>query len=131
MDLRDMPKLSLRFEAPFPEPHLAITFNPPFPDINPIFRAVANARLRPFSIAIECNAVSEETALKMYAQTYAEGSIDRSDTPGFESLTIDQWTAWLIEHPDHFQEIRELVDHRPNWNLPVEEDDGLASHLGS
>ena len=129
MDPGSLPRLNLRFSDPFPEPHLVITFIPPFPDVNLIFRAVAHARIRPYALAIEHGAICEETSLRIYAQAYAEGAIEGSETPGFESFSSDAWMHWLLEHPDHFQEIRELIDHRPNWDLPEEEVvDGFERH---
>ncbi|MGB5810116.1 MAG: hypothetical protein WBG86_06270 [Polyangiales bacterium] len=128
MDLSKLPKMTLKFKPPFAEPHLSITVNAPFPDVNPIFRIVAGSRIRPYSLAIENDMVSETTALRIFAEAYAEGVIDRSTTPGFEGWTIEQWRVWLLDHPDHFEELRAICEHRPNWNLPKEEPDGLG-HL--
>lgn len=132
IDLSDMPKLTITFREPFAPPHLSIRCNPPFADANPIFEAVAAARIRPYALAIEHGAISEESALKIYAQAYAEGVIDRSLDIPYDKYTILAWERWLLANPDHFKELREHVDCRTNWpHLPKEEPhvDGLQ-HAG-
>lgn len=115
VDFAKLPKLRIRFEAPFAEPHFAVIINPPFVDVNPIFEAVVKVRLTPYLVAIQAEALSEATAVRIYAQVYAEGVIDRCETSPLDEWLVEDWEKFFNEHPDHLDELRQHAEHRPNW----------------
>ena len=113
-------------------PTIRLLCAPPFPDVNTVYRAGATAFLEPRQLAIDCGKMSDKGAERLYAMVYAEGVILSSPTEGFEGFSRPDWTAWLIEHPVHFQKLRDCLDHRKNWEEPDEsggtEDGGQARH---
>ena len=125
-------RLLIEISIPDCPPTIRLLCAPPFPDVNTIFRAGATAFLEPNRLAIDCGKMSKAGAERLYAMVYAEGVILSSPTEGFEEFSRPDWTAWLIEHPVHFQELRDLLDHRKNWEEPDEpggaEDGGQARH---
>lgn len=128
-----LPQMLIRFAEPFAKPHIAILCHPPFADINPIFAVVAGFRLRPYLMAIEQDAICEETAVRIYATTYAEGVIVGCDEAPFDEYKARDWEEWLLKHPDHLEEMRSHLDVRSNWpTLPQEALGGIEGlqHTG-
>lgn len=114
----------ITFKAPFPEPHLSLDCWPPFPEVNSVYAAAAKAFIDPYRLALEVGKIEEKTALHFFARLYSEGVIDKSPTPGFEKLTQVDWATWLMDHPDHFAELRALCEHEGNWPKMKEALDG-------
>ncbi len=107
-------------------PDVTIDCMPPFADVNTVFRAASQALLEPHQLAIQLDKMSEEGAERLYAMVYAEGVILSSPTEGFTGFSRQDWKAWLIEHPVHFQNLREICDYRKNWEEPGDEPGGAG-----
>ena len=110
-----MEKRRIRLEMEDCPPFVTIDCAPPFPDLNLFFRAAAQAFIAPYQLAIDVGKLTEASAERIYAMAYAEGVIMSSPTEGFESFEPADWTQWLIEHPIHFRNLREICDYRRNW----------------
>lgn len=114
------------FAEPFPEPHLSIDCWPPFPDLNMLFAAAAKAFVDPYTLAAQMGKISEESAIMVQAQAYAEGVVANSQTEGYEAYGVREWLAFFLEHPDHFDELRRHLEVRRNWDDPTEAQHGGA-----
>ena len=106
----------ITFEGDYPQPHLSIDCRPPFPEVNPIFRACFHAYMQPYELAIEVGKIAEETAVGIMAHTYAEGVVAKSPTPGFENMKAADWRKFFADHPGHFAELRSYCEARGNWD---------------
>ena len=106
----------ITFKEPFPEPHISIDCWPPFAESNPIYAAAAHSFIQPYTLAIEMGRIEEKTALRFFAQAYAEGVIANCTSPGFKEMKGHDWTEWLLAHPEHFEELREILECRDNWS---------------
>lgn len=113
MDIR-----RITFGGNFPKPHLSIDCWPPFVDLNPLYRAASMHFVQPYKLAIDAGKLSEESAVRVLAQAYAEGVIAKSPTDGFQDLKGSDWIDWLVEHPDHFADLRAHVEVRRLWDDP-------------
>lgn len=84
-------------------------------NLNPAFREAVMRHIAPLRLAERMGALSEESALRGLARAYAEGVIVGSPSPSLGLLDAAGWEAWLLEHPEEFDKLRELLDDTEVW----------------
>jgi hypothetical protein len=70
---------------------------------------------QPYRLAIEAEALTDETAQKILAKTYAGSIIVGSPTPHLAKMDAAGWEAWLLADEDKFEQIRDVATSPYDW----------------
>lgn len=69
----------------------------------------------PYTLAIEAEKISEESALKILAKVYAGAIIVGSPSEELVGLSEDQWADWLLGNPEEFEAVRVVAENPSDW----------------
>ena len=92
-----------------------INVMPADPKLNVLFRAASMTYLQPFALAVELGRLTEATALKNLAMAYGEGVIAGSPDEELMDFTPRDWTKWLLDHPEEFEQLKGICEVSSNF----------------
>lgn len=92
------------------------------PDLNEFFKAASMAYIQPHLLAMQMGRLGDEREKEILMQAYACGVVLDTEPKMSERAVF----SWFKSHPDEFDILFEIADHRKNF-----EDDGDPDEHGA